>query len=450
MTRRQRTKGEPLERDIEAALDPGAFIPDRACSEFVNRLEAVAARIGKLAATEPARSSALHETFLAGCFEKARELDDSSGSFGQFVDQLFCGWIRARQAAGAAPQDTASRLLAWIDDDPYGFCSGIEKDVAKAFDKAGLAAFEKLIRARFDAAATAIPTADGTAPDRREYQRRRWSEVLRALYVQQRALTAYISLAEESGLTAADCLAVARLLAGRRKPQDALTWIERGIDLDQKIPHGSTAAFDLARLKRDVLTRLGRGSEALDAAWADFRKHPGKYTYDDLMKFVPRGDRATWHDRAIAAALGADLHSLIELLIATKEIARLAELVQRSTETDLEDLSHYVSEPAAKKLEKTVPAAAAWLWRAQGMRIIAAKKSKYYHAALANFERAKRCYERAGLTTDWDNTVSQARAEHHRKTGFMSGFEELVRGSGPSDQPSFLARAKARWVRRDG
>ena len=31
----------------------------------------------------------------------------------------------------------------------------------------------------------------------------------------------------------------------------------------------------------------------------------------------------------------------------------------------------------------------------------------------------------------------------------MSGFEALVAGHGPSEKPSFLERAKARWDQRD-
>jgi hypothetical protein len=41
------------------------------------------------------------------------------------------------------------------------------------------------------------------------------------------------------------------------------------------------------------------------------------------------------------------------------------------------------------------------------------------------------------------------RAGHHRKSGFMLGFERLVAGIGPSDEPSFLERAKARWSERE-
>jgi len=448
MTRKTRGKADPLEVEIELALNPGAFIPDRACFSFVSDLDGVAAKIANLTKTGPARAMALYETFLAGCYEKAEQLDDSSGSFGQFVGELFCGWIEARQAAGSDPDETATRLLAWMDDDPYSFCYHLEKDAARAFDRPGLAAFEKQIRARFDAAATAKPASDGSFRDRPEHVRRRWGEVLRTLYLAQKNVAAYIALAEETGLTAQDCHAVATLLASRRKPGEALPWVDRGIDLDKKTPHGSIAAHDLARLKRELLTRLGRGDEALEAAWAEYRKHPSKFTYDDFMKLVPKARRAACHQQAMDAATGTDLRSLIELLLETKEIERLAELVRRTRDEALEKVSHYATEPAAQKLEKPCPDLAARLWCVQGMRIVNAKKSRYYAAALSNFERARRCYERAGLTAEWEKTVSRVRAEHHRKTGFMSGFEGLIAGSGPSDRPSFLERARARWGKR--
>ena len=56
----------------------------------------VAAKIAKLVSRDPARAVTLYETFLAACYAKIEELDDSSGSFGQFVDDLYCGWVKAR------------------------------------------------------------------------------------------------------------------------------------------------------------------------------------------------------------------------------------------------------------------------------------------------------------------------------------------------------------------
>jgi len=202
MTRRM-IRRDPIENEIELALSPGSYIRDRACFSFVSSLVEVAAQIAELQPTDAARAVGLYETFLAGCREKAEELDDSSGSFGQFAKDLICRWIKARQASGAGPDGTAATLLVWMDNDPYAFCYQIEKEVARAFDKAGLAAFERLIRARFE------------APSEQEYDRRRWSDALRAVYLAQRNPFAYEALAEQVGLDPRDCLALATIFVSR-------------------------------------------------------------------------------------------------------------------------------------------------------------------------------------------------------------------------------------------
>jgi hypothetical protein len=79
----------------------------------------------------------------------------------------------------------------------------------------------------------------------------------------------------------------------------------------------------------------------------------------------------------------------------------------------LEHVSHYATEPAAKKLEKTRPDVVARLWCAQGMRVVNAKKSKYYGTALSNFERAWCCFEKAGLTAECQRVVEKLRSDHH-------------------------------------
>jgi hypothetical protein len=448
MKRPPRAITSQMERLIETALAPGRFVSYDANFAFVGELGTVEHELAKLIPAAPAQAVALYETFLAGCHEKAEEIQDSSGSFGQFVGELYGGWIKARQAAGADPDETAIRLLRWMEDDPYGFCAHLEKDAAKVLDTAGRAAFVKMIRERLGAAATATPAPGESFRRNPDYARRRWGEILRTLYVAQKNVEAYRELAEETGLTAADCHALATMLVTRRRADHALSWVERGIELAKRAPNSSMAGHDLAELKRALLAKLGRGNEALEAAWAEYREHPSKYSYDDLMKYVPKAARAAWHAKAIDAAKGSDLHSLIELLLETKELEGLAELVRRSRNEALENVSHYATERAAKKLEKTHPDVAARLWCAQGMRVVNAKKSKYYGAALSNLERARRCFEMAGLPAAWQRVVENVRSTHHRKTGFMARFEEIVAGLGPSDKPSFLERAKARWGAR--
>jgi tetratricopeptide (TPR) repeat protein len=241
---------------------------------------------------------------------------------------------------------------------------------------------------------------------------------------------------------------MASMLAARKKHDEALAWLDRGIDLAGKAPFGRDSDYDLQSLRREILLKSGRRGDAIESAWTDFQKHPSLFRYDLLMKFVPKAERSKWHERAMEAASTADLRELMELLVETGELERLVALVQGTNDQELERLSHYITEPAAMKLEKSHSGLAARLWRAQGMRIVVAKKSRYYHAAVANLERAMECYRRAGLDKEWETTVKRIREDHHRKTGFMTGFERLVAGHGPSREPTFLERAKTRWNAR--
>ena len=310
--------------------------------------------MAKLVEAAPARAIALYEAFRAGCYEKADEVDDSSGSFGMFVTTLVCGWIKPAQAAGVAADATATRLLAWMDDDPFGFCYRLEKDAAAVLDKAGLAAFTNQVQARRHAATQATLAPGERVPgDQGRYARRRWAAGLRTLYLAQKDVDAYVGRARETGLTAEDGYAVAAMLAVR-KPDHALSWVERGIALDAETPHGSFAGRSLAELRPRLLKKLGREHDARTAAWDEYRRHPGRYSYDELMRFVPKAERLAWHQRAIEAAMGAtDLSSLIELLLHTKEMDRLAELVRGSDHDALEAVSHHVAERAAKTLERS-------------------------------------------------------------------------------------------------
>lgn len=107
-------------------------------------------------------------------------------------------------------------------------------------------------------------------------------------------------------------------------------------------------------------------------------------------------------------------------------------------------MSHYKTEPAAKLLARSHPAVAGKLHRALAMRILNAKKSRYYDAALAHFEEAKRCFERANDPAAWEAVAAEVRREHSRKT-IMPDFERIVAGQGLRTEPSFLERAKSKW-----
>ena len=86
MIRRRR---DELDLAIQQALAPGSFVGYRDSWEFVQGVDTVRHKIVPLIKEgEPSRAVGLLETFIAGCYEKSEEIDDSGGSFGQLVEVL--------------------------------------------------------------------------------------------------------------------------------------------------------------------------------------------------------------------------------------------------------------------------------------------------------------------------------------------------------------------------
>ncbi len=424
-----------LERDIERALSPGRYIGHRERADFIEAVEAVKAKITPLIPQdqEAARAVALLELFIAGCYEKGEEIDDSGGGFGQFVGALFCDWIRARQAAGVDPEETVKLLYSWVKTDDYGYCHDLEKAAIAVLDRGGLRALER----------TAREMADASEKD--SYDHTRSIEVLKAIHVKRGDARAYHALCEaEKDLASADCEKLAEMSLKRRKIEDALAWVERGLALEKKRTWSSRSAWRLPDLKREILKRLGRDEDALASAWEDYRRGPSVYSYEDLMKFAPKVERREWHQKALAALDGADLSSRIDLLVRTKEWVLLASTVESTSREELIALSHYTAEPAARGLTKAHPLPAAKLEVAMALRILEAKKSKYYDAALRNLEQARKAMLKNGRAEEWETLATEIRTNHRRKSRFISGFESLAEGRS-TREPSFAERARERW-----
>jgi len=354
-----------------------------------------------------------------------------------------------RQAASADADETAKLLLGRMETDPYGFTYSLERDAVKVMSTDGLAAFERQVKARFEATDAVEEASEHASRRDPAYPRRRRGDILRAIYTRQRDVRAYVALCEQTQLSAQDCLAVAAMLTTRRHRDEALAWVDRGLALEKTThANASMARHDLVRLRRELLTKLGRHGDAIEDAWAAFRGGRSTFSYGDLMRLVPKAERAAWHAKTMDAAERADLGSLIDLWLETREVERLVRRLRTATDPEIEELSHFRTEPAARRLAKSHPDVAAKVSRALGTRILKAKKSKYYETALSHFENAKRRYERSDLNREWAALVAEVRQAHHRKAGFMAGFERLAAGQSPSDAPSFLDRARHRWSAR--
>ena len=99
-----------------------------------------------------------------------------------------------------------------------------------------LSHFASQVRKRFDAARRPSKPSneDGHKQQDSSYLQRYWGGVLKTILAAQRNLEVYVALCQETDLAPVDCVIIAGMLQARRKPEQALEWVERGLDLEQR------------------------------------------------------------------------------------------------------------------------------------------------------------------------------------------------------------------------
>jgi uncharacterized Zn finger protein len=153
-------------------------------------------------------------------------------------------------------------------------------------------------------------------------------------------------------------------------------------------------------------------------------------------------------EKALDKAKETSLSGFINICVKTKEWDKLAEHISSIDTGQLEDLSHYTTEKAAKGLEKTHGLAAAKIYGALGMRILKKGKSQYYRYALDHFQKAGKFYKKGGRNHLWLELIEKVRRNHFRKYSFMPHFEEIAAGHPLKKPESFRARALKRWKKQ--
>ena len=330
-------------------------------------------------------------------------------------------------------------------NDDYGFCFEIEKDVAQTLNKEGFLLFRNHFQDQFDKAFA--PFKNQAPKYIYDYPSDiyRAANALKEIYIAKKDVKSYLVLCEKMVASPKDCENITTLYRAEGRFADALEWTEKGLTLENKRQWGNQCSYGLARMRRELLGKLGRKEEALKAAWSEFKRHPGVYSYEDLMKYIPKKDCRQWHKKAMQQAKKGSLSEFIDLCVKTKELEMLSERVISAKHKDLEQVSHYVTEKAAKALARKHIPAAAKIYRASGMRIIKSGKSKYYQYALEHFREAKKLFEKSGQNRKWSALVGNVRKNHSRKYGFIGNFEAIVSGKKPKSPESFESRTKKRW-----
>jgi len=440
---------DPLISQVERVLDLGQFISYNQSGDFVHDLEDIKDKIDDLMENgEADRAVRLYELFLSGCYEKAEEIDDSGGNLGMFFQDLFLSWIKARQKAGHPAEETVRDILNWMENDDYGFCYDIEKEVAEVLKKAGFLLFRRHFQDRFEAAFAPFESKDTRFIYDYPAAVYLSANTLKDIYVVKKDVKAYLALCEKVGITPKDCENIASLQKTKRHYEDALTWAEKGLKLEKEREWGNQSSYELTGIRQELLNKLGRREDALESAWAEFIEYPSDIGYDRLRKYIPKEDFCHWHEKAIQEAKKSSLSAFIEICTATKEWEVLSEHIVDIGYDKLEKIGHYTTENAARGLAKKHSQAAAKIYAALGMRIVRKGKSKYYRYALEHFRNAKKLYEKAECDQMWLSLVNRVREDHSRKYSFIGDFEEIAAGHRPEPAGSFEKRARKRWKKQ--
>ena len=440
---------ESLVSEIEEALDLGSFIPYRQSWDFVRKLENVKEKIDDLVMKGAAKQYVpLYEMFLSGCYEKADEIDDSGGNLGMFFEELFCSWVKSRQKAGYASEETVYQILKWMDNDRYGFCYDIEQKLVNALNREGLSLFETSILSRFDKAFSTTKSKASKRIHDYPYPVRQNADILKVVYIAQMDNESYLGLCEKIGTTPRDCENIANIYKEKRHFRDALVWVDKGLALEKTDNWPNESSRFLPTLKRELLKGIGQKTDAFESAWSELKAHPSEFAYEELMKYVSKKDRKHWHEKAIEEVKKASLPTIIKLCTKTKEWGFLAESVTAAEHEDLEAISHFTTEKAAQELEKNYPIEAAKIYRALGVRIVKAKKSKYYGIALEHLLKAKNLYSENDCQEEWLSLVANIRRDHYRKYSFIGDFEKIASGNYPEYLESFEERTRKRWQKQ--
>lgn len=446
---KKRMNMDPLVSQIELVLDLGQFISYNQSWDFVHDLEDIKGQIDDLMESgEADRAVRLYEMFLSGSYEKVEEVDDSGGNLGMFFRDLFLSWINARQKAGHAPEETVGDILNWMENDDYGFCYNIEPEVAKVLNKAGFLIFRQHFQDRFKKAFGPFESKETRYIYDYPAAVYLSARTLKDIYVMKKDVKAYLALCEKVGIAPKDCENIASLQKTKRHYEDALTWTEKGLKLENEREWGNQSSYELTGIRQELLNKLGRKEDALKSAWAEFIEYPSDIGYDRLRKYIPKEDFRHWHEKAIQKAKKTSLSAFIEICTATKEWGFLSEHIIEVGHDKLEKIGHYTTEKAAKGLARKHSQAAAKVYAALGMRIILSGKSKYYHYALEHFRNAKKLYEKAGSNQTWLSLVDRVRQDHSRKYSFIGDFEEIAAGNRSKPPESFEKRTKKRWKKQ--
>jgi len=331
--------------------------------------------------------------------------DDSDGVIGDANAAAVGDCGRAWAAvAERDPKMLAAEVLDLFTTDAYGARGQVIIAFAEALGTAGLDELEGMARERLD---------HGPAG-----KHRCLAIALENIADARGDVDGYIAAKRLAGSEAAAVKEIAERLVAAGRLKEALHWVKRpdapGLERG-----------DIARLKVDILDRLGRTEDAQAVRWSIFA---ASLSSDILAEYLGRlPEAAVGEARQMAIAVGRghpDLHRALQLLAdLAPDIA--AELVHRRL-GEIRGEAYFVLRPVADRLAETHPVAAILLYREMADTVLRRSQSLQYDHAVRDLVAAERLVPNV---PDWVGQLSQeayrrrVAAEHRQKRAFWQRME---------------------------
>jgi hypothetical protein len=433
-------------RQIESALRLGRYVGWKERHGFFAEVQLAKTPIDNLrSAGKQTEAIQLYEIFLAGSFVKADEVDDSCGDMADWIRLLMTDIVETRQESCEAPTRIAAKIIEWCDKDRCGFTDHFDQVLFAIGKPETIMAHRALLEERSLRKLSALKNqgvveaqkflSDTTIKD---------FDWLKAIYLHQKDVEAYLRISEAFGLMPDDFEKVALILQERGECREALNWAERGLAL--KSEDGDRYRYvsgdGLATLRRSLLMKLGRQPEAFSSAWAEFEAHPSVRTYREVAEYVAPSQSKACYEKVRRHILSAEtrIDNIFDFLTKYNEHELLQDFIERTDEERLEKVAYTTLKETAKALEGTAPLAAAKLYKAEAIQILSRAKAKAYHYALENLAKVKELYESNGCGSNWNALAVELQAQHKRKSSFIGEFNAIVAGTARPKKMNFLER----------
>ncbi|WP_113702654.1 SWIM zinc finger family protein [Nonomuraea lactucae] len=389
------------------------------------------------------KAAELSEYALELIEASAGHLDDSNGELGDALATAQEIHLEACRAAAPDPVELADRLLDMALASEYEVFLDALPGYAEVLGEAGMAHY----RCRLEAMWQALPPSRPGVYDDGRFT---VTYLMERLAEHEGGGDALIEVLARDVSSSYDVFRISERLAGDGRDEEALGWIQRG--LDEFSDEGGHEA-KLRTLGAECLQRLGCRDAAMRLLWANFAENPSLSAYQALHT-TAQGTLAqdtaaqgtaeaaeSWRERALAllAALPAAVeprestphiqsagHSvLVEVLLWEEDVEGAWQAAQRGG--CREDLWLRLARARAE----AHPADALPVLRQVAERLVEAKHRSAYRLAAGLLVESAVLYGRCGREEDFHAYMATLRTTHRAKRALR---DELDRAGLPPSQ----------------